>query len=172
MGVGMIKIPEDCPYNIQRVTEFQAACGEYGYEAIIREWGHRIGVLIAPPLPIYLRGFAGADEVRFGNWAESLDLTPELFAVALVDHYKSMKTFNLDRRAREKYVAKEIQRLEKELKKGRVLFRLLGFKPQKWDWIGVQNLASAKAFLESRYPNLEIAIDLATLLNPNFELPY
>jgi len=165
--------PQDCPYNIHRVTEFQNTQGETGYEAIIREWGRKVGSLIAPPIPLTLHGFAGADEVKFRMQADTIGCTPEAFAESLVNRYKELKTEHKIVRSRNNFETTELKRLAKEVEKRGVLYRLEGFKPKKWEWLCTTNIAAARGLLEKSYPGkLEMLINLESLADPAFKLPY
>ena len=168
-----MNLPDQCPYNIQRVTPFQSPYGDVGYEAIIREWGRKIGSLVAPPLPLTLLGFNGADAVQFRLTSESVGQTPECFAESLVLHFKDLKTERLAAKTRANFELEELRRLEKEAQKRGTLYRLTGFKPKKWDWLGTDDVDIARTLLERTYPGqvLEV-INLESLKSPTFQLPY
>lgn len=164
-------LPDDCPYNIGRITTFQSVSG-IGYEASLREYGRKIGrVVTLNSTDICVDRFAHVDEVRFLSYASVLGLEPTDLAIALVNHFKWSKASKA--RGRGKFESRELRKLEKLLEKKECVYRLKGWEPGRWDFVGTKNLTSAWAFLDRMNPGMvETVVNRELLLSPDFKLPY
>jgi len=164
-------IPEDCPYNISKMAPFQTATGMTGYEATLKLYSRKIGTVILVPenLP-HLQGLSNLDAVNLRLYSESLGWAAPIMVSELVVLFHAHKVRASQEKNRAKLEGKERRKLTRFLETKDCAFRLKGWEPGRWDFMGCKDLNVVRAILERAHPGqLEALVNRDTL--PEFTLP-
>jgi hypothetical protein len=164
-------LPEDCPYNIGRITRFLSVSGP-GFEASLREYGRKVGRLVVTPGDTRLTQLAPIDEVRLRHYADQLETDSLTLARTLLEHFQTPK-YQSTSKTRVKFESKELRKLEKLLDRKECVYRLKGWEPGRWDFLGTKKMETVKIFLENLHPGqVEVIVNRDVFDSPDFKLPY